>query len=56
MEKNQIYIKCGTNYKEMTKELLETCRLSELIGFFRRYHPSGDRGRNSGISENRRLF
>ena len=22
MEKNQIYIKCGTNYKEMTKELL----------------------------------
>lgn len=32
MEKNQIYIKCGTNYKEMTKELLETCRLSELIG------------------------
>lgn len=31
MEKNQIYIKCGTNYKEMTKELLRECRLEEMI-------------------------
>ena len=23
MKKNQIFIKCGTEYKEMTKELLE---------------------------------
>lgn len=32
MKKNQIYIKSGLDYKEMTMELLETCRLSELIG------------------------
>lgn len=31
MEKNQIYIKCGTNYKEMTKELLSVCGLSDQI-------------------------
>ena len=31
MEKNQIYIKCGTNYKEMTKELLSVCGLSHQI-------------------------
>lgn len=31
MEKNQIYIKCGTNYKEMTKELLAECALEQLI-------------------------
>lgn len=32
MEKNQIYIKCGTNYKEMTKELLRECALADMIG------------------------
>lgn len=32
MEKNQIYIKCGTEYKEMTKELLAECSLAEMIG------------------------
>lgn len=26
MNKNEIYIKSGTNYKEMTKELLAQCR------------------------------
>lgn len=31
IEKNQIYIKSGTNYKEMTKELLEACHLEALI-------------------------
>lgn len=31
-EKNQIYIKSGKDYRGMTVELLETCRLSELIG------------------------
>lgn len=31
MEKNQIYIICGTNYKEMTKELLKECALAERI-------------------------
>lgn len=31
MKKNQIYIKCGTEYKQMTKELLTECRLAELI-------------------------
>lgn len=29
MKKNQIFIKCGTEYKEMTKELLEACDLQE---------------------------
>lgn len=32
MEKNQIYIKSGTEYKEMTKELLTVCDLAGLIG------------------------
>ena len=32
MNKNQIYIKCGTRYKEMTKELLEQSGLSDMIG------------------------
>ena len=27
MNKNEIYIKSGTNYKEMTKELLAQCGL-----------------------------
>lgn len=31
MKKNQIYIKCGTDYKEMTKELLENGGLEALI-------------------------
>ena len=31
MEKKQIYIKCGTEYKEMTKELLEICDLAAVI-------------------------
>lgn len=32
MERNQIYITCGTEYQEMTKELLKECALEELIG------------------------
>ena len=32
MKQNQIYIKCGTEYKEMTKELLEVCDLDSHIG------------------------
>lgn len=43
MEKNQIYIKCGTDYKEMTKALLEECALAELIG---------DRKKRIGIKPN----
>ena len=31
MNKNEIYIKSGTQYKEMTKELLEQCDLAEQI-------------------------
>ncbi|MDO4336641.1 MAG: DUF362 domain-containing protein [Eubacteriales bacterium] len=31
MENNQIYITCGTNYKEMTKELLRECALADKI-------------------------
>lgn len=31
MKKNEIYIKCGTDYKAMTKELLQECALEELI-------------------------
>ena len=31
MKKNEIYIKSGTEYKEMTKELLEQCDLAEQI-------------------------
>lgn len=31
MEKNQIYIKCGTEYTQMTKELLEVSDLSGEI-------------------------
>lgn len=31
MQKNEIYAISGTNYKELTKELLTTCRLKELI-------------------------
>lgn len=31
MEKNQIYIKNGTDYTAMTKELMEVCCLEELI-------------------------
>lgn len=43
MEKNQIYIKYGTNYKEMTKELLDVCQLSGQIG---------DRSRRIAIKPN----
>ena len=32
MEKNQIFIKSGTEYKKMTKELLTSSNLAELIG------------------------
>ena len=32
MERNQIYITCGTEYQEMTKELLKECALANLIG------------------------
>ena len=31
MNKNEIYIKSGTNYKEMTKELLAQCGLTSVI-------------------------
>ena len=31
MKKNEIYIKSGTEYKDMTKELLEQCGLAEQI-------------------------
>ena len=31
MEKNEIYIKCGTEYRQMTKELLVECNLAKLI-------------------------
>ena len=31
MNKNEIYIKSGTNYKEMTKELLAPCGLASVI-------------------------
>ena len=42
MKKNQIFIKCGTEYKEMTKELLEACDLAGEIekkfeGAFRKF-------------------
>lgn len=32
MKNNQIFIKCGTDYKEMTKELLAKSGLSDMIG------------------------
>ena len=32
MEKNQIFIKSGTEYKKITKELLAESNLAELIG------------------------
>ena len=32
MEKNQIFIKSGTEYKKITKEILEESNLEELIG------------------------
>ena len=31
MKKNQIYIKCGTDYTAMTMELRETCDLAGEI-------------------------
>ena len=31
MKKNQIFIKSGTDYKEMTKELLEKSELADMI-------------------------
>ena len=43
MTKNQIYIKSGTDYKEMTKELLEICGLEELIS---------DREKQIGVKPN----
>ena len=33
MEKNQIFITCGTEYKEMTKRILEERVLAEQIGY-----------------------
>ena len=38
MNKNEIYIKSGTNYKEMTKELLAQCGLASLQKY-NRYLP-----------------
>ena len=47
MDKNQIFIKNGTEYKKMTKELLAESNLAELIG---------DRNsRDFGISERKWL-
>lgn len=43
MENNQIYITCGTNYKEMTKELLRECALADRIA---------DRKKRIGIKPN----
>lgn len=43
MEKNQIYMNCGTEYQKMTRELLEECDLAALIG---------DRNRRIGIKPN----
>lgn len=43
MNKNQILIACGTEYKKMTKELLEKSDLAELIG---------DRKKTIGIKPN----
>ena len=31
MKKNQIFIKSGTDYKKMTKELLEKSELADMI-------------------------
>ena len=36
MNKNEIYIKSGTNYKEMTKELLAQCGLASVISATRK--------------------
>ena len=43
MEKNQIFIKSGTEYKKITKELLAESNLAELIG---------DRDKMVGIKPN----
>ena len=43
MEKNQIFIKSGTEYKKITKELLAESNLAELIG---------DKGKMVGIKPN----
>ncbi len=43
MDKNQIFIKNGTEYKKMTKELLAESNLAELIG---------DRDKMVGIKPN----
>lgn len=43
MEKNQIYIICGTEYQKMTMDLLKECRLADLIG---------DRKKRIGIKPN----
>ena len=43
MNKNEIYIKSGTDYKEMTKELLAQCNLASMIV---------DRERQIGIKPN----
>ena len=43
MDKNQIFIKNGTEYKKMTKELLAESNLAELIG---------DRNKMVGIKPN----
>ena len=32
MERNQIYVISGTEYKDMTRQILEVCNLAELIG------------------------
>ena len=68
MNKNQIFIKSGTEYKKMTKELLTASNLAELIGdryqtesgvairsVRGRHHTSGNRSRDSGISERKRI-
>ena len=51
MDKNQIFIKSGAEYKKMTKELLTASNLAERG----RHHTSGNRSRDSGISERKRI-
>lgn len=45
MEKNQIFMICGTEYKNMTREILEESGLADLIG-----------DRKKRIGSNRILF
>ena len=54
MKKNQIFIKCGTDYKEMTKELLGACDLAGEIErkFEKQEHESSLHNMRIGIKPN----